>query len=422
MALQRKLTGMERDLAAIEDKLTDLDKEAERLASEHPEQAGAIRGRLAEITGTLKNREESLGEASKLQQFLRELDDFQSWLSRTQTAIASEDKPNALAEAEKLLAQHENIKNEIRNYEEDYQKMRDMGDMVTQGQTDAQYMFLRQRLQALDTGWNELHKMWENRQSLLSQSHAYQLFLRDTNSAVCSAQEYVLAHTEMPTTLEAAEAAIKKQEDFMTTMDANEEKISGVVDTGRRLVADGTCRSSCRTAKRSGPAVKGHRRFADGRVVWFGHSVCLCPQLSLWINEKMLTAQDMTYDEARNLHSKWLKHQAFMAELQSNKEWLDKIEKEKLASLKVMWDDLESTTQTKAKCLFDANKAELFTQSCADLDKWLTGLDSQLQSDDFGKDLTSVNIMLKKQQVNQSDQLNQYSRDLEAFFDADDRS
>lgn len=50
-------------------------------------------------------------------------------------------------------------------------------------------------------------------------------------------------------------------------------------------------------------------------------------QLSLWINEKMLTAQDMSYDEARNLHSKWLKHQAFMAELASNKEWLEKIEK-----------------------------------------------------------------------------------------------
>lgn len=58
------------------------------------------------------------------------------------------------------------------------------------------------------------------------------------------------------------------------------------------------------------------------------HCVLFCLlQLSLWINEKMLTAQDMSYDEARNLHSKWLKHQAFMAELQSNKEWLDKIEK-----------------------------------------------------------------------------------------------
>ncbi|XP_061693989.1 spectrin beta chain, non-erythrocytic 1 isoform X4 [Syngnathoides biaculeatus] len=436
MALQRKLTGMERDLAAIEDKLGDLAKEAERLSSEHPEQAEAIKGRLDEITavweemkGSMKNREESLGEASKLQQFLRELDDFQSWLSRTQTAIASEDMPNTLAEAEKLLGQHEGIKNEIRNYEEDYQKMRDMGEMVTQGQTDAQYMFLRQRLQALDTGWNELHKMWENRQNLLSQSHAYQLFLRDTKQAEAflNNQEYVLAHTEMPTTLEGAEAAIKKQEDFMTTMDANEEKLSGVVDTGRRLVADG----NVNTERIQDKVDSIHQRHKKNRAAASDLLMRLkdnrdlqkflqdCQELSLWINEKMLTAQDMTYDEARNLHSKWLKHQAFMAELQSNKEWLDKIQKdgnalmaekpetegvvrEKLASLKKMWDELESTTQTKAKCLFDANKAELFAQSCADLDKWLAEMDGQLQSDDYGKDLTSVNILLKKQQMLES--------------------
>ncbi|KAM7385200.1 hypothetical protein PAMP_001295 [Pampus punctatissimus] len=436
MALQRKLTGMERDLAAIEDKLGDLGKEAERLASEHPEQSEAIKGRLAEITGvweemkdTMKNREESLGEASKLQQFLRDLDDFQSWLSRTQTAIASEDMPNTLAEAEKLLAQHEGIKNEIRNYEEDYQKMRDMGEMVTQGQTDAQYMFLRQRLQALDTGWNELHKMWENRQNLLSQFHAYQLFLRDTKQAEAflNNQEYVLAHTEMPTTLEAAEAAIKKQEDFMTTLDANEEKISSVVDTGRRLVTDGNINAERiqekvdsidqRHKKNRAAASDLLTRLKDNRDLQ--KFLQDCQELSLWINEKMLTAQDLSYDEARNLHSKWLKHQAFMAELQSNKEWLDKIEKdgqalmaekpeteamvkEKLGSLKTMWEDLESTTQTKAKCLFDANKAELFTQSCADLDKWLASLDGQLQSDDYGKDLTSVNILLKKQQILES--------------------
>lgn len=49
-------------------------------------------------------------------------------------------------------------------------------------------------------------------------------------------------------------------------------------------------------------------------------------QLTVWINEKMLTAQDTSYDEARNLHSKWLKHQAFMAELASNKDWLNKVD------------------------------------------------------------------------------------------------
>ncbi|XP_037388755.1 spectrin beta chain, non-erythrocytic 1-like isoform X1 [Pygocentrus nattereri] len=436
MALQRKLTGMERDLVAIEDKLGDLGKEADRLAEEHPDQGPGIKGRLGEIKdvweemkSTLRTREESLGEASKLQQFLRELDDFQAWLSRTQTAVASEDMPNTLAEAEKLLAQHEGIKNEIRNYEEDYQKMRDMGEMVTQGQTDAQHMFLRQRLQALDTGWNELQKMWENRQKLLSQSHAYQLFLRDTKQAEAflNNQEYVLAHTEMPDTLEGAEAAIKKQEDFMTTMDANEEKINAVVETGRRLVSDGNISADRiqekvgsieeRRKKNRGAASELLTKLKDNRDLQ--RLLQDCQELSLWISEKMLTAQDMSYDEARNLHSKWLKHQAFMAELQSNKEWLDKIQKdgtalvaekpetevvvkEKLEALKKMWDELESTTQTKAQCLFDANKAELFTQSCADLDKWLSGLESQIQSDDFGKDLTSVNILLKKQQMLES--------------------
>ncbi|CAB1332983.1 unnamed protein product [Coregonus sp. 'balchen'] len=138
--------------------------------------------------------------------------------------------------------------------------------------------------------------------------------------------------------------------------------------------------------------------------------------LTLWINEKMLTAQDMSYDEARNLHSKWQKHQAFMAELASNKDWLDKIDKEgqvlvtekpelqpvvqqTLEGLQSQWEELESTTRTKAQCLFDANRAELFTQSCSALDVWLKNLSGQLQSDDFGKDLTSVNILLKKHQM-----------------------
>lgn len=85
--------------------------------------------------------------------------------------------------------------------------------------------------------------------------------------------------------------------------------------------------------------------------------------------------------------------------LVSEKPETEAVVKEKLSALHKMWEELESTTQTKAQCLFDANKAELFTQSCADLDKWLVGLEGQIQSDDYGKDLTSVNILLKKQQV-----------------------
>uniref|UniRef100_A0A3Q3X8T1 Spectrin beta chain n=1 Tax=Mola mola TaxID=94237 RepID=A0A3Q3X8T1_MOLML len=433
MALQRKLTGMERDLEAIQGKLDDLRKEAEKLAKEHPDQAGEIQGCLSEIqevweelNATMKRREESLGEASKLQGFLRDLDDFQSWLSRTQTAVASEDIPTSLPEAESLLAQHESIKNEVDNYKEDYEKMRAVGEEVTQGQTDAQYMFLAQRLQALDTGWHELRCMWENRHSLLAQAFDFQTFLRDAKQAEAflNSQEYVLSHTEMPTSLQGAEEAIKKHEDFLTTTEASEEKITGVVEAGQRLIDDCNANSDKiqekvdsiqeRHLKNKKAANELLAKLKDNRELQ--HFLQDGQELTLWINEKMLTAQDMSYDEARNLHSKWQKHQAFMAELASNKDWLDKIDKEgqvlvaekpelkpvvqqTLQDLQRKWEELEGTTRTKAQCLFDANRAELFTQSCSALDVWLKNLESQLQSDDYGKDLTSVNILLKKHQM-----------------------
>lgn len=63
----------------------------------------------------------------------------------------------------------------------------------------------------------------------------------------------------------------------------------------------------------------------------------------------MLTAQDMSYDEARNLHSKWQKHQAFMAELASNKDWLDKIDKVCSHHLPVHLDILCTSQPIKKK-------------------------------------------------------------------------
>uniref|UniRef100_A0A8C2I603 Spectrin beta chain n=1 Tax=Cyprinus carpio TaxID=7962 RepID=A0A8C2I603_CYPCA len=425
MALQRKLTGMERDLEAIQGKLDDLHCEAEKLASEHPEQEEEIKGRLAEIQevweelrATMKRREESLGEASKLQGFLRDLDDFQAWLSRTQTTVASEDTPTSLAEAERLLAQHEAIKNEVDNYKDDYEKMRATGVEVTQGQTDAQHMFLAQRLQALDTGWHELRKMWESRHCVLAQAFDFQTLLRDANQAegFLNSQEYVLSHTEMPSSLQGAVEAIKKHEDFLTTMEANEEKINGVVESGRRLVSDGNTYADKiqektdsiqeRHQKNKQAANELLAKLKDNRELQ--HFLQDGQELTLWINEKMLTAQDMSYDEARNLHSKWQKHQAFMAELASNKDWLDKIDKEgqvlvkekpeleqtvseTMSSLQKQWEELESTTQAKAQCLFDANRL------------WVKERMPLATSTDHGKDLPSVQLLIKKNQTLQKE-------------------
>lgn len=433
LALQRKLAGTERDLEAISARVGELTQEANALAAGHPAQAPAISTRLGEVqTGwedlraTMRRREESLGEARRLQDFLRSLDDFQAWLGRTQTAVASEEGPATLPEAEALLAQHAALRGEVERAKSEYSRLRALGEEVTRDQADPQCLFLRQRLEALGTGWEELGRMWESRQGRLAQAHGFQGFLRDARQAegVLSSQEYVLSHTEMPGTLQAADAAIKKLEDFMSTMDANGERIRGLLEAGRQLVSKGNIHAE-KIQEKADSIERRHRKNQEAVQQLLGrlrdnreqqHFLQDCHELKLWIDEKMLTAQDVSYDEARNLHTKWQKHQAFMAELAANKDWLDKVDKEgrelslekpdlkalvseKLRDLHHRWDELETTTQAKARSLFDANRAELFAQSCSALESWLESLQAQLHSDDYGKDLTSVNILLKKQQM-----------------------
>jgi len=92
----------------------------------------------------LKVRDERLGEASELQKFLQNLDHFQQWLTRTETAIASEDIPSDLVEAERLLHDHALLKQEIDTYAPDYAQMKEYGQKVVEGQEGVQYMFLRE--------------------------------------------------------------------------------------------------------------------------------------------------------------------------------------------------------------------------------------------------------------------------------------
>lgn len=69
--------------------------------------------------------------------------------------------------------------------------------------------------------------------------HSITFFLPFNVSFCTFRKEYTLAHIDKPDTLDGAEKALKKHEDFVTTMDANEEKILSTLETGQRLVDSG---------------------------------------------------------------------------------------------------------------------------------------------------------------------------------------
>uniref|UniRef100_A0A2K5P6T8 Spectrin beta chain n=1 Tax=Cercocebus atys TaxID=9531 RepID=A0A2K5P6T8_CERAT len=239
--------------------------------------------------------------------------------------------------------------------------------------------------------------------------------------AILSNQEYTLAHLEPPDSLEAAEAGIRKFEDFLGSMENNRDKVLSPVDSGNKLVAEGNLYSD-KIKEKVQLIEDRHRKNnekAEEASVLLRDNLELqnflqkCQELTLWINDKLLTSQDVSYDEARNLHNKWLKHQAFVAELASHEGWLKNIDAEgkqlmdekpqftalvsqKLEALHRLWDELQATTKEKTQHLSAARNSDLRLQTHADLNKWISAMEDQLRSDDPGKDLTSVNRMLAK--------------------------
>merc|ERR1719278_2053766 len=328
MTLQRKLSGMERDLAAIQAKLDALEEESEKIATSHPEEAVVIQqrtNRLREIwdqlTEMLKERDAKLEEAGDLHRFLKDLDHFQAWLSKTESDIANEDSPASLAEAEKLLSTHQQIREEIDSYVNDYTSMMEYGEKITADPAtfdDPQYMFLRERLKALKDGWEEVHQMWENRQTLLSQSLNLQMFNRDAKQAevLLSQQEHLLSKAETPTNLEQAENLIKKHEALLTTMEANDDKVNGVLQFASRLCDEDHYASdqiskkaemlSERRNSNRAAALGQMDRLRDDHML---HSFLQdCDELHDWIQVRNVQVQEDTYRSSRTIHSKWTRH------------------------------------------------------------------------------------------------------------------
>merc|ERR1719334_788045 len=329
-------------------------------------------------------RDAKLEEAGDLHRFLKDLDHFQAWLSKTESSIANEDSPSSLAEAEKLLSTHQQIHEEIDSYTQDYLSMMEYGEKVTADPStfdDPQYMFLRERLKALRDGWKEVHQMWENRQQLLSQSLNLQMFNRDAKQAevLLSQQEHLLSKAESPTNLEQAETLMKKQEALLTTMDANNDKVNGVLQSAQLLVQEEhyAAEKITRKAKELSERRDKNRDEAEAQLGRYRDQHMLhsflqdCEELQDWIHERHVLVQEDTYRSARTIHSKWTRHQAFQSEIQSNKERLEKVAQSgralleakpemndlvapKLEELSAQFDKLEADTQEKGERLFDA--------------------------------------------------------------------
>ncbi|KAJ8300491.1 hypothetical protein KUTeg_022010 [Tegillarca granosa] len=414
-ALQRKHEGVERDLAALEEKVTALGKEADRLIDIHPHSGEQINSKKTEIAdnweklkGKAGERKTRLDDSYYLHRFLADFRDLVSWIHDMKAIISADDLAKDVAGAEALVERHHEHKGEIDAREDSFRSTVEAGQRLV----DANHYAadeVRDKLSILSSEKSSLLDLWEERKILYEQCMDLQLFYRDTEHA----DAWMTKTRDLGDSLDGVEALIKKHEDFEKSLAAQEEKIKLLDDFATKLIIsehyahdDVAARRDQLLQRRNALyEASTYRRQLLEESYKYQTFERDCDETKGWINEKRKTASDESYLDPTNLQTKVQKHLNFEAEVEANKNRIETIQqtgeqlieenhyasetiRERVDEILKLWDSLFQQTERK--------------------DAWLSEIEGQFMSEDYGKplhrhDLTSVQNLQKKHALLEAD-------------------
>uniref|UniRef100_A0A673XHZ2 Spectrin alpha, non-erythrocytic 1 n=1 Tax=Salmo trutta TaxID=8032 RepID=A0A673XHZ2_SALTR len=429
-ALQRKHEGFERDLAALGDKVNSLGETAERLIQSHPEAVDDIQEKCTELNtawsslvGRADQRKDKLGNSHDLQRFLSDFRDLMSWINGIRGLVSSEELAKDVTGAEALLERHQEHRTEIDARAGTFQAFEQFGQqLLARGHYASPE--IQQKLEALDHERADLEKAWVQRRMMLDQCLELQLFNRDCEQAEnwMAAREAFLASDDKGDSLDSVEALIKKHEDFDKAINVQEEKIAALQSFADQLVgADHYAKPEIfnrrnevldRWRRLKAQMIEKRSKLGESQTLQqFSRDV---DEIEAWISEKLQTATDESYKDPTNIQSKHQKHQAFEAELHANADRIRGVIDTGNALIHrgacsgsedavKQWQFLVNKSAEKSQKLKEANKQQNFNTGIKDFDFWLSEVEALLASEDYGKDLASVNNLLKKHQLLEAD-------------------
>ncbi|XP_024083018.1 spectrin alpha chain [Cimex lectularius] len=433
--LQRKHEGVERDLAALEDKVSTLGKEADRLCAIHSDHAEQIQAKRAEIvsywerlTAKAKERRQKLNESYYLHRFLADFRDLISWINDMKAIISADELAKDVAGAEALLERHQEHKGEIDAREDSFKSTAEAGEVLLQRNHYAAAE-VKEKLAMLESEKTALISLWNERRLLYDQCMDLQLFYRDTEQADTwmAKQEAFLANDDLGDSLDSVEALIKKHEDFEKSLAAQEEKIKALDEFATKLIEghyaadDVSQRRSLLLQRRSALLEKSSERRSilddSFTLQQFERD---CDETKGWINEKLKFATDDSYLDPTNLNGKVQKQQNFEQELNANHSRMEEITStgqgllnsnhyasdrisSRMEEIIKLWELLEAETEKKGSKLQEASQQQQFNRTVEDIELWFTEIEGQLHSEDYGKDLTSVQNLQKKHALLEAD-------------------
>merc|ERR1719309_634107 len=345
--------------------------------------------------------------------------------------ICTDELATDVTGAEALLERHQEHRTEIDARTGTFQAFDLFGQQLLQADHFASPE-VQERLEAMAGAREDLEKAWIARRMQLDQCLELQLYYRDCEQAEnwMTNRETFLNADDVDSKEEKIEMMIKKHEDFDKAIGNQEEKIEALQTYGDQLIqSDHYAEQSIEAKKKEVLArwAKLKEALIQKRAE-LGESQTLqqfsrdADEIETWMLEKLQLAQEENYKDPANIQSKHQKHQAFEAELAANADRIQSVlamgqnlidkkqcsgseeaVQNRLESIAEQWELLTQKTSEKSMKLKEANRQRTFIAAVKDLDFWLGEVESILTTDEVGKDLASVQNLMKKHQLVEAD-------------------
>ncbi|XP_035773613.1 spectrin beta chain, non-erythrocytic 1-like isoform X5 [Anopheles albimanus] len=436
-ALKRKQEAIERDMTAVDHKIREHEQSAAALADKYPDNAINIVEKLdelkkhwQELQGASVKRAGTLEQGYTAHKFTADVRELELWANDMIKKMDSAASPATIVDCKAQIQLHHERKAEIDGRDRIFRDLKDHGERLVAENRDRAVRndHVERALRNLEDLNKHLHDSWKGRNRGLKEAHQLQLFKEQADQIVewLTNKEAFLNNDDLGESFTAVEALIKKHEAFEKLLHSN--RIEELELFAEEILAENPFEADVIKQRLYGVINRKDKLLASAaaRKQKLQESLQLQQflralyEVEKWIAQKMQIALDENYREPSNLQSKIQKHAAFDAELCANsgrvtaiieegeslinaEHYASGVVQEQLDILESDWHKLREASREKKERLAEAYEALLFQRSLEDFNNWMDEVEGQLSSEDYGRDLASVNNLLKKHDMLEAD-------------------
>ncbi|XP_069348326.1 spectrin beta chain, non-erythrocytic 5 [Eulemur rufifrons] len=379
------------------------------------EQVETLQGLLKRAQGRVAQRAQVQAEARAWQSILHESRQLRLWAEGVQAQLRSKEEPVDVASAQRLLWEHQDLREEICLQQERLQQLEAQSQPVA-ALDSPDTREVAGALRLLGQQGRELQAAWEQRQRRLQEGLELQRFGREVDgfTATCANHRAFLDLDNLGEDVQEAQSLLQQHREFGQLLGTLGPRTEALQARGEKLVqsrhpAAHKIREQLQGVQAQWPRLqerseqRRRQLLASLQLQEWKRDVA---ELVLWLEGKGLTAAEEPSQAPSNILQKLRRHEAAKSELLANRghvEHLQQVGRQLLGSMPHAQEDIGSRLQglsskweelnrKMAECgdkLRQERQQEQLLRQLQDAKEKMEQLEGALQSTEAGQDLCS---------------------------------